>query len=91
MLADMAEVTESQMTGSSALNLACRLAYRLHKAFSMAATDISAVSRKRSHARRGRSGFLLSGWASGPYIHSMAKVLGTPCYRVQEATAKLLF
>ena len=91
MLADIADVTEPQTRGSFALTLAWRSAYRLHQAFSMAATETSAGSRKRSHVRSARRGFRVSGWASGPYIHSMAKVLETPWYKVPVATARLFF
>ena len=91
MLADMADVTVSQILGSLEAWQAWILQYRLHHAFSIVTADTSAVSRNRSHARRARSGFLVSGWASGPYTHTIVRVLDTHWYRVPEAVARLLF
>ena len=91
MLADMTDVTVSQILGSLEAWLAWILQYLLHHAFSIATADTSDVSRNQSHAQRARSGFLVSGWASGPYTHSMARFLDTPWYKVPEALARLLF
>ena len=90
MLAGMADVMVSHILGPLEAWLAWILQYLLHHAFSIAAAETSAVSRNRSHALRARSGFLVSGWASGPYTHSIARILETPWYRVPEAVARLL-
>ena len=66
----MAYVIVSHILGSLEAWLAWILLYLLHHAFSIAAAETSAVSKNRSHARKARSGFLVSGWASGPYTHT---------------------